>query len=156
MAGPRNRVTVTVDQHFRQWGDSAMRGIVERLDAVMPVAAEAAKTAEVRRHSDALADSIHPLPAEHDGDKVVAGIGASDFKANWYEQGTLARRSKRIKHARTKSSAAARESNRKQLKASGSQSGVKPLHFLRKGLYATRTLVFHEIGEAMQRARAGL
>jgi hypothetical protein len=149
----RNSVRVTVDEHWRQWGDSALSGIMHRLDAVMPAAAEAAAKLEVPEESGNLKGSIRANVAEREGDKIEASISAGDYKANWYENGTGARRSKRIKHARTRSSASRREQKRQDLRASGSTAGVKALHFLRKGLYAARVVVFHEIGEAMRQAR---
>jgi hypothetical protein len=75
------------------------------------------------------------------GTVMVGGATASDYKANWYELGTLARRSKR-KSARGKSE-----------KAAGASSGVKGLHFMRKGLYATRPFAFERIGLAIREAR---
>jgi len=132
---------VIVETHFAEWGADTERLIAQKLDEVMPQVVEAAKTAEVRRASGDLADSIHTVPVVPTPIGFEGGIGASDFKANWYEYGTLARRSKR-KSARGRSD-----------KASGTFSGVKGLHFMRKGLYACRPQLEAAIARAMQEAR---
>jgi len=152
----RNSVKLTVTEGYSEWGDHVVAGIMRRLDAVLPEAGKAAASLEVPYQTGDLRNSIHVLPASREGDHIQAAIGASDYKANWYEQGTGARRSKAIKHSRTRKQAADREGRRKAARAAGSTAGVKPLHFLRKGLYAMRTVVFHEIGEAMRNGRSGL
>jgi hypothetical protein len=145
MAAAKSRVHIEVDQHWAKWGDSAERGIMRAIAEVTPMMAEAAKTAEVRRMSNDLANSIAPIPVEKTHYGYTGGIGASDYKAVWFELGTMAHRSRR---ARSKS----REARRKSLKAAGSTSGVKPLHYLRKGLYAGRAVAFERIGRALREA----
>jgi hypothetical protein len=138
MAG-KNRVIV--ETHFAEWGAHVESLIAAKLDEVMPQVVEAAKTAEVRRASGALADSIHTVPVIPTPFGFEGGIGASDFKANWYELGTLARRSK------------GKTSRGRSDKASGASTGVKGLHFMRKGLYACRAQLYDAIARAMQEAR---
>jgi hypothetical protein len=88
---------------------------MHRLDAVMPVAAEAAAKLEVPENTGDLKGSIKANVAEREGDKIEASISAGDYKANWYENGTGARRSKRIKHARTRAAAGRREQKRQDI-----------------------------------------
>lgn len=149
-----SRNTVHVEAHFKEWGIDAEERILSALAEVAEPMAEAAKTAEVRRMSQALADSIHPLTPVRTPKGFQGGIGASDYKAVWYELGTHGSRSKRIKHARTDSRAGAREANRKASKGDG--SGVKALHYLRKGLTAGRVTAFAKISEALAGAKSGL
>jgi len=154
VAGVKSRTVITVDEHFAEWGASAERHIFEALTAAVEPMVAAAQAAEVPENTGALRGSIAALPPIATERGYEGGIGAGDYKANWYEQGTGARRSRRIKHAGSKRSAGLREQKRKQLKAEGSTVGVKAYHYLRKGLRAGTPLAFHLIGEAVKKASA--
>lgn len=146
----KNRVVL--ESRLEEWGVEVEAAIMRELGEMAEPIAEAAKAAEVREDTGALRDSIHALPPERTPTGFVGGIGASDHKAVWYELGTLGRRGTRH-HGRNTVAGAAREQRRKSLRASGDRSGVKPLHFLRKGLLASRGPVFERIGRAMREAR---
>jgi hypothetical protein len=145
----RNRVTYKIDQRFPQWGEDAVRRITRGLATSPARAASDAQHVEVAARTGDLRRSVHVLPVQRVGRKIVGGIGASDYKANWYEMGTHSRRSRASK---TNRASAAR---RAEMKASGVVRGVKGLHYLRKGLYANRGVIFAMIGEALRDARGG-
>jgi hypothetical protein len=136
-----NRNKVVYETAFKEWGAECLAGFERVILESSALMAEAAKTAEVRRHSGALADSIHVLPVVTGATIIEGGIGAGDYKANWYEFGTLGRRS-RHKSKRGKAD-----------KAGGRSTGVKGLHYLRKGLYAGRSDVFGKLARVMESAR---
>lgn len=148
-----SRNTVHVETHFTEWGIDAEERCMIALAEVAEPMAKAAATAEVRRHSEDLANSIHALIPERTATGMQGGIGAGDYKANWYEMGTLGRRSRAAKGARTTARGIAREARRKAEKG---QTGVKALHYLRKGLNAGRPAAFEAIAEALRSARSGL
>ena len=145
----RNRVTWKIDQRFPQWGDDAVRKITRGLATSPARAAADAQHLETPEHTGALRRSIHVLPVTRQGRKIVGGIGASDYKANWYEMGTHSRRSRASKTNRRSAA------KRAEMKSAGIVKGVKGVHYLRKGLYANRAIIFEKIGEALRQASGG-
>jgi hypothetical protein len=141
-----------VEQRFESWGESAIAELLKAVDEGSGLAAEAAKKAETAYKTGDLRDSVHVVPARLGGKGIEGGIGASDYKAVWFELGTLSRRSKAHKGGGAR--AAARNAARKSARAAGDYKGVKARHFLRKGLVATRGQVFERMAVAIRRARA--
>jgi hypothetical protein len=147
-----SRNKVIMETRFAEWGAAAEAELYKAIDEGSALAVEAAKAAETAKDTGDLRGSIHVVPARPGPRGIEGGIAVGDYKANWFELGTLSRRSKAHKGGSAR--AAARNERRKAMRSAGDYQGVKARHFMRKGLVATRSQVFERIGKALRDARA--
>jgi hypothetical protein len=149
MAASSGKVSVHVRSHFAEWGLEAEREIPKAIEAALDVAVEAAKSAETAENSGDLNKSIHKLPVQAHGRGFTGWIGASDWKANWFETGTAA-------HGGRGAGVGVRsltKTGRTRRKASGLVSGVRPLRFLKRGVWSARPTLVEELRVRLSRIR---
>lgn len=150
MAKPGTRVIVS--DHSAEFFRSLELHAVEAMLAANAELAAMAKNRETARNTGSLRDSIHVLPVTKTTRGWACGVGASDWKANFYEKGTKAhantRGTKNSGRRLTKSGKYARVSR----KGSGNVSGVKALRYLKGSAFAMRPALIRHLQGAVDRA----
>jgi hypothetical protein len=135
------RQTVTIDSKFREYERHLDRGIQRALGhtaAVTVAAAKAAGSTSPYRIGGILS-TIHGQPVQRFARGFVTYVGASDFRAVFFESGTYAKRGAR-RSTRGRAGAAV-DGNR----------GVKPQRFMRKGARAARAVMLAYLARELGR-----
>ena len=146
-----------LENHIETYARMAEHEIKGALERVAKDAADVAKaTLGTSGHGD---DSIHrgikPLPVEHLGGVWQTGVGAGDWKSNFFEKGThahsVASKSRRVYQLTKKGNR-----RRRRVAAVGGGpyvSGVEAYHYLRKGITVSSASLRAVIGAAFARIK---
>lgn len=149
-------ISTRLENHIETYAKMAEHEIRGALDTVAENAAVVAKATLGTSHhgDDSIHRGIHPLPVVRLGGIWQTGVGAGDWKSNFFEKGThahsIAPKARRV-YQLTK----AGNKRRRRVRAEGGPyvSGVEAYHYLRKGITVSSASLRAVIGARFARIR---